>query len=641
MGSLLNVGTRALQSNQVALQTAGNNIANVNTPGYSRQTVVLQTVEGQYTGGGYIGNGVDVQTITRNFSTFLTRQSGLAGATSAADSTRADNLKQLEGIFTGGPTGLGAAINDMLNGFSDVASAPTDLTARTVVLTRVDETAARMRAASQSLDDLQQSVEQELSQKVDAINSLAQGIASVNDQIVRTRGSGQPANDLLDRRDQLVRDLNQYVQTTSIAADDGTVGIFIGGSQALVLGTTSSPVLLVKGDGSFGDTSKSKLAISRNGQITTLDENTLGGGEVSGLLRFQNTDLAEGRNLLGRLTTAISTSMNDQHQLGLDLDGNAGGNLFTPTVYSSNNVLPATLNGGTAALSLSINDTSKFIASDYEVSFTSATAGSITRRSDGAISAFDFGVTNPVVIDGLNISMPAGVPVAGDRFLIKPFSTSASNINSVFFTPRALAVASPVAASAGAANQGSMQLEHLAAISLPAPAMVTLTFDGAGSYTRSDTGAITYAYIPGQAIEYDTLSPGATGWSLTLNGAPKAGDTFAVQPQPAANRNLNAGNASAMMDLRDVAMFDGAALTDGYAGLIAQIGIRTQSATYAADVSGSIAANLERDRTSVSGVNLDEEAAKLLQFQQAYQASAKMIQIAQSIFDTLIQSLGR
>jgi flagellar hook-associated protein 1 FlgK len=126
-----------------------------------------------------------------------------------------------------------------------------------------------------------------------------------------------------------------------------------------------------------------------------------------------------------------------------------------------------------------------------------------------------------------------------------------------------------------------------------------------------------------------------------LQGTPKAGDTFTVAPQPAAYRNLNAGNASAMMNLRDAKMFDGAALTDGYAGLIAQIGIRTQSANYAAQVSSSIASSLETARTSVSGVNLDEEAAKLLQYQQAYQASAKMIQIAQSIFDTLIQGLGR
>jgi flagellar hook-associated protein 1 FlgK len=133
--------------------------------------------------------------------------------------------------------------------------------------------------------------------------------------------------------------------------------------------------------------------------------------------------------------------------------------------------------------------------------------------------------------------------------------------------------------------------------------------------------------------------PNLSNWSVTLQGSPKSGDTFTIETQPTSFRNLNAGNASAMMNLRDTAMFDGSALTDGYASMISQIGIRTQSANYASEVSSSIAANLEKDRTGVSGVNLDEEAAKLLQYQQAYQASAKVIQIAQGIFDTLMQTM--
>ena len=657
MSGLFSVGTRALQANQIALQTAGNNIANVNTPGYSRQTVVLQTTQGQYTGAGYIGKGVDVATIQRNFSAFLTRQSALAGSMSSADTTRADKLKQLEGLFGGGSTGLGAAVNEMLNAFSDVASAPTDLTARTVVLTRVDETAARMRASSQSLDDLQQGVTQELSQKVTAINSLAKSIAGVNEQIARAQGSGQSPNDLLDQRDQLVRELNQYVQTTSIAADDGTVGIFLGGSQALVLGATASTVSLVKDD--FGDPLKSKLALIRNGQSTTLDEKTLGGGEVSGLLRFQNTDLAEGRNLLGRLTMVVSTAMNTQHGLGLDLDGSKGGNLFTPTSFTDKNVLvpvaPAVVNSAGSSLTLSISDASKLVASDYEVNFASSSNGTITRRSDGLVTNFTLPAAAGKTIDGLNLSMTGN---AGDRFLLKPFSTSASTISSVFSTPRSLAVASPVAGKMGTTNTGSLQQVSVLARSNPALAgTVILTFTGASSYTRSDeipANTTAFTYTPGQAIEANfpatpptsppTYAAPLVGWSVTLQGSPKAGDTFTVVPlntSSIADIKLNAGNASAMMGLRDAKMIDGGPLTDGYAGLIAQIGIRTQSANFAAEVSGSIASNLEKDRTGVSGVNLDEEAAKLLQFQQAYQASSKMIQISQSIFDTLIQTLSR
>ncbi|MEO7106671.1 MAG: flagellar hook-associated protein FlgK [Rhodoferax sp.] len=657
--SILNIGTRALQANQVALQTAGNNIANVNTPGYSRQTVVMQTVEGQFTGGGYIGKGVDVSTIKRNFDQFLTTQSTLASSTQAADTVRSNYLSQLEGLFPGGASGLGASINNTLNAFSDVASAPTDLTARTVVLTSVDETAARIRSASKQLDDLQGGVSQTLSQNVDAINSLAKSIADVNGSIARATGSGQPPNDLLDRRDQLVRDLNQYVQTTSIPADDGTVGVFIGGSQPLVLGTTVSPVSLVQDFG--GGPVNNKLAINRNGSQIMLDENTLGGGSVPGLLRFQNTDLVEGRNLLGRLTMAVTTEINNQQALGLDLDGNVGGNIFSPTTFSSQNVLtptsPAQLNTGTASLTLSISDTSQFAASDYEVAFSGPAAGTITRRSDGLVVAFPQvpPTIAPILatLDGINVVNSAGVAAAGDRFLLKPFATSATTVSREFSTPRGLAVASPVVGQMGSANTGSLQQTSLVARSNPPSiAPVVLTFTGANSYTRSDElpfpNTTSYAYTPGVPIEgTEPVTTPLSQWSLTLQGSPKPGDTFTVSNSKVLDAagtidlKLNSGNATAIMNLRDKPMFDGAVLSDGYAGLIAQIGIRAQSATNAAQVSTSIAGNLETARTGVSGVNLDEEAAKLLQYQQAYQASAKTIQIAQSIFDTLLQTISR
>jgi len=204
-----------------------------------------------------------------------------------------------------------------------------------------------------------------------------------------------------------------------------------------------------------------------------------------------------------------------------------------------------------------------------------------------------------------------------------------------------------VAGQMGTANTGSLQLASLQPrTNPPTNVPVTITFTGSNTYTRSDELPVpdttTYTYTSGQVIEgtLPTSSP-LSQWSLTLQGTPKTGDTFTVLAQPAAFRNLNAGNATALMNLRETPMFDGAALTDGYAGLISQIGIRTQSANYAAQVSTAIAANLEADRTSVSGVNLDEEASKLIQYQQAYQASAKTIQIAQSIFDTLIQTLSR
>lgn len=644
MSGVLNIASRALMANQALLQTTGHNIANVNTVGYSRQSAVLQTVEGQFTGGGYIGKGVDVNTVLRNYSEFLTRQATLAKATSAGDTARSDKLRLLEEIFPGGASALGAAISDMMNSFSDVANAPTDLTARTVALTRVSETASRMRSASQSLDDLQRGVTEELAQKVSAANTLATSIGSINDRIAQALGSGQTPNDLLDQRDQLVRELNRYIQTTSIAASDGTVSVFAGNSQPIVVGAYVSPLALASDD--FNDPLKSKLSIARIGQNATLDESILNGGEIAGLLRFQNADLNEARNLLGRITLGVSSAMNAQHKLGTDLNGTVGGNLFTPANFTASNIMPpsppAVVNTGTAALALSIADATQFASSDYEIKFTASNAGTITRRSDGIGLVFDFATTNPVVLDGFNFSLSSGTANAGDRFLIKPFSTSANNIQAEFSTPRSLAVASPIAGQMGTTNTGSLQQAKLTARTNPPTNIpVTLTFTGSGTYTRSDAVG-TFNYTSGQSIEGSVPATAPLSqWSVILQGAPKAGDTYTVGAQPVAYRNLNAGNASAMMDLRDVAMFDGAVMTDGYASMISQIGIRAQSANYATEVSSAIAASLETDRTAVAGVNLDEEASKLLQFQQAYQASAKVIQVAQGIFDTLIQTMTR
>ncbi|MBB6561469.1 flagellar hook-associated protein 1 FlgK [Acidovorax soli] len=641
--SLLNVGARALLANQVALQTAGNNIANVNTPGYSRQTVVLQTVQGQFTGGGYIGQGVDVQTILRNQSELLTRQSAAAGSVQSGDIVRAERLRQLQDVFSGGATGLGAAINDMMNAFSDVVSAPTDITARTLVLTRIDETASRMRAAAERVDEIEYTVNEQLQSSITAINSLAGQIAAVNEQIARAKGNGQTPNDLLDHRDQLIREVNQYVQTTQIPADDGTVGLFVGGSQPLVLGTTASQVS-VDDASQFPGSGQLKLFFNRPGApAIEVDENMLGGGSVSGLLRFNNTDLSESRNLLGRMAMAIGMTMNEQHNLGLTLDGQMGKDLFSlPTS------MPGLTNGAGVG-TVTFSDPTKFAASDYEIRFTTGTAGQVVRLSDGKATAFtDAANLATLDIDGLtfNLTTP-GAP--GERMLFQPFSSAGANINALVYSPRDLAAANPINAAMGTTNGGTLQLAGLKAtdtlVAPPIPGGVTLTFTAGPPTTYAVNGSTTppsgtagIPYTSGSTITID-------GWEIKLQGTPKTGDTVrvgnALDPQYGDNYTRNAGNATSLMNLRDVKMFDESTLADGYAGLMAQVGTRTQSATFAAELSTTIAANLERDRTAVSGVNLDEEAAKLIQYQQAYQASAKMLQIAQSVFDTLIQGLTR
>ncbi len=659
--SLLSVGARALLANQTALQTTGHNIANVSTAGYSRQSVHLQTVQGQFSGSGYIGNGVNVVTIMRNHNELLTRQAAAAQAVQAGDTVRAERLTQLQDVFQGGATGLGAAISDMLNSLVDVVAAPSDITARTVTLTRMNEMASRMRNSGNQLHELEYSVNEQLTNNATRINQLAQSIAEANEQVARAKGNGQSPNDLLDRRDQLIRELNQYIQTTQIPADDGSIGVFIGGSQALVLGNQAASVSVAESQ-LFTGSNQMRLFFNRPGATPSeMQEDMLGGGEMAGLLKFANNDLVEGRNLLGRMALAIGMSMNAQNRLGLTLDGKPGGDLFT---------VPAGANGytssaGLAGSNVSYADPTRFAASDYEVRFTGANAGQVVRLSDGKTTGFT-SLTDPSLqnIDGLNFNLTGG-GAAGERILFKPFADAAANIKALVNSPRDLAAANPINAAMGTSNGGTLQLSELKATGLPNPPGLVLPPNGDTATPPAFPGGIQLQFTAGPPATYDVINRGSAppttvatgqsyvagqpisinGWSITLQGTPKSGDTVnignATDPLYGDIYTRNAGNASALMALRDVKMFDESKLSDGYAGLMAQIGTRTQSASYAAELSNSIASNLEADRTAVSGVNLDEEAARLIQYQQAYQASAKMLQIAQNIFDNLIQSMGR
>ena len=660
--SLLNVGARALLTNQIALQTTGNNIANVSTPGYSRQSAHLVTVPGQYSPQGYIGKGVAVETILRNHSELLTRQAALAGSAQAGDKVRSERLNQMQEIYTGGKDGLGTAISDMLGSLSDVLNSPTDMTARTVTLTRMAETAGRFRTAAERLSDIEYTVNEQLKNNVVKINNIAQSIAAVNGEIAAAQGNGQSPNDLLDQRDQLIRELNQYIQTSQIPADDGTVGVFVAGSQPLVMATTATELSLQVAK-EFPGSGQMALYIQRQGTQVELNEQMLGGGEMQGLLRFANQDMAEGRNLLGRLAQGMAMTMNEQHKLGLTLDGEFGKDLFAvPTSvpgYSS----------GTATGNVTFTDPTKFAASDYEIRFAAPPAGTppagvVVRLSDNATTNFT-NLTNLASqqIDGLTFNLTVAGN-AGERMLFKPIASTAQTIEAKIYAPKDLAAANPINAAMGTSNSGSLQLEGLKATGIPALTLptigtpVTLSFNATGGFSVANGGTpmdistdpptpITptslgpppvYAYTSGQAINID-------GWQITLKGTPNAGDTVTVgnvlDPQYGDAYKRNAGNGGALMALRDVKMFDDATLQDGWANAIAQVGTRTQSAQYATNMSTTIANNLERDRLAVSGVNLDEEAAKLIQYQQAYQASAKMLQVAQSIFDNLMQTVGR
>ena len=661
VSSIISIGQRALAANFAALQTTGHNIANANTAGYSRQTVDLETSGGQYTGAGFFGKGVDIATVTRAHSDFLTREAATSRAVASADQARSDQLQALEAVFPTGQGGIGYAAGSVFNAFVDVANKPQDLSARSVALARIGDLAQQFHTASDQLDQLQSGVTVDLKAAVASVNALTQKIANLNHQIANSRGTGQPPNDLLDQRDTAINDLSQYLQLSTVAADDGSVSVFMSGGQKLVLGGQATTLAAVQDQ---YDPSKVQLGITESGSTRAFPPGFVTGGSIAGLLQFQDTDLRDARNLLGQMAVSISGRLNAQQALGLDLGTPPGSgapllDAGAPQVQpSSNNAqaggvpVASYVNGAgqrVPSVSLTIVDTDAVQASDYELFADPANpAGTytLTRLSDGSTQQ----VTSGQVVDGFRIDVVAPPPAARDRFLLQPVAPAVAHIQRALDDPKGIAAASPVTATAAAANTGTATIAGLKATSssLNPNLTATVTFtDNAGDYSWTlvdTTGALpttngTGTWTAGTPIQLN-------GWSMDLAGVPKTGDVLTVQKT--AFPGGDNGNANAFVALRDDAFVGrqtsgsgtvgGQTTTDAYASALANIGVRVQSAKASADQSAGIAADAKSAQASVSGVNLDEEAARLLQYQQSYQAAAKILQVAQTIFQSLLQA---
>ena len=676
----MNVGVSALTANQQALTTTGHNIANVNSTGYSRQTIATKALVGQNMGTGFVGKGVQVATIMRNYNELLGKQSNAATAASAADAMRYQSLMQMQDVYSGGDSSLGAAINNMMNAFADVEAAPADGTARNVVLTRMSELTARFRAASATLKELDYSTQQQITNNVVQVNSLAAQVATLNSQIARALATGHQPNDLLDARDQAIREINKFIQTTQVDADDGSLSLFVGGSQALVLGSSVGELSVAETTEYPGSQKLSLYFSQKNGEKLELTTTMVGGGEIAGLLKFNNDDLVAGRNLLGRLALAIGTELNTQNKLGLTLSGTYGTDLFklTSTTSGWSNITGYDLASTATSATATITDTRDLVASDYKIVYGNSNGAGhktaqLVRLSDGKVSQLAFDPADlvngnyEVRVDGLTLRIPQTITDnanAGQSILFQPFSLAADEIQPLVHNPNDLAVSSALTGNIKQSNGGTLQLSVLSVTDLGAqtaagntvytkipqtgsPATIRFTDDN-GSYEFSYQTWDGTNWVPQTATgSYTSGTPIAVsglGWNITLTGTPKQGDSIEVgnAKDLGDGFKLNAGNASAFLGLRDAAIFDGGtSLSDGFSAAMAVIGTRTQSAQYAAELSATVATNLDADRTAVSGVNLDEEAARLLQYQQAYQASAKIIQTAQSLFDSLLNAVGR
>ena len=642
MSALMSIGKTAMFASYAALQTTSNNIANANTPGYSRQQTQLADAAGQFTGSGFFGKGVDVTSVTRAYDKYLTNQAVSASSTASADAARLDKLTQLESVFPTGDSGLGSASGAFINAFVDLSNNPSDSSARQVVLSKAQDLASRFSAASDQLASLQTGVTQDVKTQVDSLNSLAKQVATLNSQIANLKGSNQPPNQLLDQRDQLISKIADIVNVTTVAADDGSVGVFVGGGQSLVLGSNANTVKAVP---DTFDPSKVMLTMVEGSATRQIPPDSLAGGSLAGLMKFQNEDLTSANNLLGQMATAISGAVNEQQALGLDLGqpASAGAPIFS---VGAPRALAASGNTGTAVLSVTVSDSSKVQASDYSMSFD-GTNYSLTRNVDNTTAGGPYTaaqLATGVQVDGVTIQLTGGAAASGDRFLLQPVATAAQSMKSVLASTKGIAAASPFTGSVGVDNKGTATVDSLTAVSPSYNGALSadITFTsaaGAYSWSLSDGSTGTGTWTAGTPISLN-------GFELNLSGVPANGDTISVVPT--VSTSSNNGNALGFAKLGTTGIVsqngagggtaNGISITDAYASALASIGVRVQGGKTAATLSAAVSTQAETARANQAGVNLDEEAARLIQYQQSYQAAAKILQVAQAIFDTMLQT---
>ena len=718
--SLLSIGVTGINAAQLGLMTTGNNISNVNTDGYSRQRISQSTNLSIGTGAGYIGMGTNVSTISRVYNSVLTNQINQSQAQVSQLTTYYDNVSQIDNMLADESAGLSSTMLEFFSGLQTVASDTTLISSRDTLVSDAKALSSRVNSLNNQLSALYSSVNTQLDSTVSSINSYASQIASLNQRIMEAQAAtNQPPNDLLDQRDTLVTELNTLVGVTTVEESNGSLSVFIGNGQQLVVGLRTNQLAV---QASSADPTRMAVGLVNAGGVQELSDSMITGGALGGLLSFRSQSLDSAANSLGQVAASLALTVNAQLSLGQDLLGNSAGDtdfvsdFFTisdPLVWANSlnqgtatvaaslvNPPPMSLNGNTYAMAYdsatstytvtrksdgtewtatgtealndvmqqvynatgdtldlaSANYTTNLTGSDYRVSFD-GTNYTVTRLSDNKKwTDADPIALSSTIADSEGFSFDVtGAMANGDSFTIQPTRDIGRNFGvnaSIAADSRLIAAGQAVRTSAGSANSGSGVISagsvspgytvpttdigitynsgNLDFTNLAAGAMVTVT-NSSGTTTYTMPASVPYT------------SPSSTytvgGFTFSLSGVPKDNDTFTLSAN--AGGTSDARNANLLAKLQTQGGMAGGTATfqDSYAQLVSKVGNKTREAEVNLEAQQSLLDQANSARESVSGVNLDEEAANLLKYQQAYQASAKMMTIASELFDTVL-SIG-
>ena len=764
--SILGIGQSALAAAQMGIATTGHNIANANTPGYSRQVLLQSAAAAQNDGGSFIGQGTKIGEVKRIYNEFIGQQVNSTQSAQNYSAAYLNQVQRINNLVADQTAGISPSLQEFFSAIQNLASTPNGTAgsaARQSVLSTGAALTTRLAGLGAQLDQVSEEVNSRISQTITDINGYAKQISQLNDSIetAESISGGATPNDLLDQRDYAVTQLSRLVNVT-VVEQSGKFNIFMGTGQPLVLG---AKVSVLQPTSSLTDPSRIQASYESNGTLIQLNEKSITGGELGGLFAFRTNSLDTSRNSIGRISIAIATEFNAQHKLGQDLNGQVGTDFFSIAGPSST---PSSANTGTANIAASFADVGALTLSDYRVQYLAGTLPApnyfkITRVSDGNAQT---STTLPAVIDGItfNLQSSAVLPAVNDEFMVKPTAAGASSLRVAVTDVAKIAAGTPLSTTTPTTNLGTGKITP-GVIDSPVAAKSNSLTASIGSVVVADSyqsttlasplnlsfatapnslagfpvGALVSVTSGGVTSNYEVAAaaaPAATppkvvnvpytsGATVTYAGisfvikdnptAPTAGETFTLAsatPVTASTLTYNSGTnsfsgfpATANVTVKNgnttTSYVAGAAIpyvegsTISYNGLsfvvsgafrngdvvnisnnatgtgdnrnaVLLAGLQTKNTMASGSTSfqgaygqfvslvGNKAHELEvtnsaetklldqalQAQQAESGVNLDEEAANLLRYQQAYQAAGKLMQIASQLFDALL-ALGR
>ncbi|GIU20141.1 flagellar hook-associated protein FlgK [Shewanella sp. MBTL60-007] len=635
---LMNIARTGVLASQSQLAITSNNIANANTAGYNRQVVSQSALDSQRMGNDFYGAGTYVSDVKRVYNDYATRELRIGSTAVSESQTTFGKMSELDQLFSQIGKAVPQGLNDFFASMNALADIPNDLGLRGSMLTSANQLANSVNQMQSHLDSQMTQTNDQIAAVTDRINEISNELGSINRELMKSQGQDMQ---LLDKQDALILELSEYASVNVVPLESGAKSVMLGGSIMLVSGEMSMQMGTVQ-----GDPYPNELQITaQSGNKSMIVDASKLGGQLGALVNYRDETLIPSQMELGQFALGVSDAFNQAQAQGFDLNGQVGANIFTDINDPSmqiGRVGALSSNTGTANLSVNIDDVGNLTGSSYELKFTAPSTYELKDAASGNITPLTLNGTKLEGADGFSINIDAGTLASGDTFEIRPTSGAASSISVEMTDPKGIAAAGSKI-TADAANTGNSQvslvsIDDRTAANFPVTGSeLTFEIDPAATPPTFEVFDAAGTSL-GAAAPYTPPNISAHGFTFEIDSTATTAQKFTFDLSFAEGDNTNLVN---MAKLNEAKLMNGGktTLTDVFENTTVNVGSKTKSAEMSMGSAEAIYNQAYTRVQSVSGVNLDEEAANLMRFQQSYQASARIMTTANEIFNTLFSSL--